>query len=444
MLVKLEVQNFRSIHQRKIFHMVSRNYKRFQEHIHNVNEDLGILKTTGIYGANGSGKTNLLKALCLVKKMTEDSDYLISAQGDRLFSPFILNEESKESNTTISVDFLADDQLYNYNLVINKSQKRIVSEVLTKLDDITDLIVFSYHTSIDRSIEIDFPSFSDHIVILQTHLKRYPLTTLLSTTFANDKDLLVAQNWFINQIEFSFPEYSEYDIVYTLTLNDKYLQMANQLIRFSKLGIREIKVVEVNKEVLLNRETQDMVMNKLKRENFYAWKDSNHEFHTAVKTNDGFKLLKLITIHKNNNAEPVRMSIMQESRGTLLFIQNLLPAIILSQAEGINYFIDEINRSLHPILIREVLSQYYQNISEDSEGQIIFTTHEDFIMDEKIMRQDEIWFVEKNEDGETDIFPLSDFSNVRFDLNLKKNYLNGKFGGVPFKKEPDKLNLHAI
>ena len=115
-----------------------------------------------------------------------------------------------------------------------------------------------------------------------------------------------------------------------------------------------------------------------------------------------------------------------------------------SYGEGVNYFIDDINTSLHPNLIKEIISQYLNLNLESAKGQLFFNSHEDLMMDENIVRQDEIWLVEKNKTGETEIFPLSDYSNIRFDLNLRKNYINGNFGGVPFNSKPEEIEFKKI
>ena len=181
----------------------------------------------------------------------------------------------------------------------------------------------------------------------------------------------------------------------------------------------------------------------LEKKLFHSFKDSNENECTAVKdqTDGAIYILKLNAIHLDQDGNEVEFDLDQESRGTVVLL-NLLPALILSYGEGVNYFIDEINRSLHPILIREILAQYLHNDIEKAKGQLFFNSHEDFMIDETIIRQDEIWLMEKGKNGESDLFPLSDYKNVRYDLNLRKNYLDGKFGGVPFTKEPGKLSLN--
>ncbi|MEE9373954.1 MAG: AAA family ATPase [Saprospiraceae bacterium] len=119
----------------------------------------------------------------------------------------------------------------------------------------------------------------------------------------------------------------------------------------------------------------------LKDESYYSFRDSEDAYCTAIIENENVQILKLEAVHKDIKNNNVLFNLQQESRGTLVLL-HLIPALILSYSEGINYFVDEINRSLHPILIRELLEQYLEHNIEKAKGQIIFNSHKDFMMDE--------------------------------------------------------------
>jgi uncharacterized protein len=117
----------------------------------------------------------------------------------------------------------------------------------------------------------------------------------------------------------------------------------------------------------------------------------------------------------------------EQSDGTQRML-DLIPTVnLIEQGEEV-VFIDEIDRSLHPKMVKEFLTFL---MSRKTKGQLIFTTHESHLLDLDIFRQDEIWFTEKNDVGATQMYPLSDFK-PRYDLDIQKGYLAGRFGAIPF------------
>ena len=100
------------------------------------------------------------------------------------------------------------------------------------------------------------------------------------------------------------------------------------------------------------------------------------------------------------------------------------------------YIVDELERSLHPILAKQLLKLYSENSKSNS--QLIFTTHESHLLDDELLRRDEIWFTEKKADGSSEFYPLSNF-NPRGDKVLERGYLQGRYGGIPFLGDFSKL-----
>jgi len=449
MLIKFELENFRSFNNRKIFHSVQRNYKRFPEHIHKINENLGLLKVTGVYGGNASGKTNLFKGLYFVKKLIEDSSFLTTMKCSKLFYPFRLNSDSEKKSSKFQVDFINNDIIYIYRIDVLHSSKSIVFESLNILDDEDEEHeIFTRTQSSEGKTTISYKLSENEtqtLSFLNDFYTKNSDSAVLSTDFLNDPNILNAKSWFIDKVQFLFPVYQFMDIAFILSLKPHYLELANRIIKFSRTGVDKLKIDKIPINLYLGSENNaliDHIARILEKKEYHSFKDSNENECTAIKDkSDGaIYILKLFAMHLDDYGNEVPFDLDQESRGTVVLL-NLLPALILTYGEGVNYFIDEINRSLHPILIREILAQYLQNDIEKAKGQLFFNSHEDFMIDETIIRQDEIWLMEKSKNGESDIFPLSDFKNVRHDLNLRKNYLDGKFGGVPFESEPKKLSL---
>ena len=153
---------------------------------------------------------------------------------------------------------------------------------------------------------------------------------------------------------------------------------------------------------------------------------------------EGTKLL-LRTIraeHKAADGSPVPLPFQEESDGTQR-LTHLLPALFQLQNQQRVYVIDEIDRSLHPLLSRKFI-EFFLHACKGHGSQILVTTHESNLMDLDLLRRDELWFTEKDAQGASSIYSLSDYK-VRTDLKIDKGYLHGRFGAIPFLGNLDRL-----
>ena len=139
-------------------------------------------------------------------------------------------------------------------------------------------------------------------------------------------------------------------------------------------------------------------------------------------------LKTLVAIHTDNNGDITEMPITRESDGTRRIIE-YMPLLYAITRQNAVYIVDEIERSIHPILIKEIIRKL--SYGDGAKGQLIFTTHESALLDQDIFRPDEIWFAQKDTDQATQLYPLSDF-NIHKTANIENGYLNGRYGGIPF------------
>lgn len=444
MLISFEVENFRSFNKRQVFHTVQRNFKRFPNHVYSYNDDLKLLKVTGIYGGNASGKTNLFCALYFVKMMVQEIDFINSLQGRKLFSPYRFDRDSEFKDSSFVVDFISNKTIYSYSLRINFKMRIITYEMLSKFDSNLkkEELIFERTTNEKRETKLNIPSLTSNVDLLESFSRIVPQQmTILNYNIFSINHLSDAREWFVDKVRFQFPTFDSSELTYILHLKKENLTLANRIMAISKTGIDHFTIEKIPIEQYLGAEKKDeieRITSILHEKKFHTFADSAGVFCTAIiDEKNRIIVLKLKTVHKDKNGNEIYFDLDQESRGSVA-LTHLLPAFIQSYGEGVNYFIDEIGASLHPILIKEILYQYLSFNINNAKGQIIYNTHEDFIMDATLIRQDEIWLVDMPE-NETIIFPLSDIPNVRFDLDLRRNYLNGRFGGVPYDKKPDNL-----
>ena len=155
----------------------------------------------------------------------------------------------------------------------------------------------------------------------------------------------------------------------------------------------------------------------------------------SIDGNGEYVIKKPVTYHQNAMRKNISFEIVEESDGTRRLL-DIIPAIDV-YLKGATVIIDEVNESLHPSLLKTIMAKIMSSSPADG-GQFIVTTHESNLLDYDLFRQDEIWFVEKN-NGSTEIYPLTDFK-PRTDLQLEKGYLMGRFGAIPFLANLKDLN----
>lgn len=148
-------------------------------------------------------------------------------------------------------------------------------------------------------------------------------------------------------------------------------------------------------------------------------------------------LIRLETQHYGHDGSAVSFDFAQESAGTQR-LTHLLPILVdLLSSEKV-YIIDELDRSLHPLLPKLFLEAYLKGIANQHRSQLIFTTHDTHLLDLNLLRKDEIWFFEKNEQGASHLYSLVNLK-MSSGLNIQKGYLQGRFGGIPFIGDLEQL-----
>ena len=141
---------------------------------------------------------------------------------------------------------------------------------------------------------------------------------------------------------------------------------------------------------------------------------------------------KLVSFHPKSDGTEAKFEIHQESDGSQRVI-DLLPAFLdlSAQTPSKVYVIDEIDRSLHPLLIWQLLERYLTNCSTETRNQLLLTTHNVMLMDQQLLRRDEMWVAERDNSGASSLFSFSEYKDVRYDKDLRKSYLQGRLGGIP-------------
>ena len=402
---------------------------------------------SAIYGANGAGKSNLIKALTLMDLIVTDGnvEFLSNQQTDLAF------RFSNEKNNPISlaIEFYKNEKIYYYT--ISFVSGIITNEELYQSLENNDVRIFSREI-IDGKQKITFAEgFSENasnatfLEVFQDRILRPEevLLSFLASKYPNEfHDATSAHEWFIQNLMTVFPGGRPGISAHLFDSNPQMLDLLNTLLPQMRTGVSKMKiwkgVVDENSHTLSD-EWRKLI--PILKENPGKAYPMYHTFDDRVTASavyeDGKVIMKTLEpIHKLEDGSEVAMPIYSESDGTLRLIDYIAFIYSIIHEDRI-YIIDEIERSLHPILIKEIINKI-SSINE-AKGQLIFTTHESCLLDQKILRSDEIWFAEKDGGQSTHLYPLSDF-NIHSTANIENGYLNGRYGGIPFLSNLRDLN----
>lgn len=405
------------------------------------------LRMSAIYGANGAGKSNLIKALSLLDLIVSEgtTEFLSNQQQDLNF------RFSGKTNEPISlaVEYCKDDIVYYYTISFLGST--IINEELYLSLENRDQIIFTRTTENGKQSIIFKDGYTDNasnatfLNVLQEKILRpdMVLLTFLAKNYPEEIDeVRHAYKWFIDNLMTVFPGGRPGIAAHLFDTNPNMLDMLNTLLPQMRTGVSKLTVwkgvVDENSHTLSD-EWKKLI--PILKENPGKAYPMYHTFDdrvtaSAVYEDDKIVMKTLQPIHKLEDGTEVTMPIYNESDGTLRLI-DYIPFIYSVIHEDKIYVIDEIERSLHPILIKEIITKI-SSINE-AKGQLIFTTHESCLLDQKILRSDEIWFAEKDGGQATHLYPLSDF-NIHSTANIENGYLNGRYGGIPFLANLQDLN----
>lgn len=434
MLINFSFSNWRSFRDEATLSMIATREKRHAGHLAHI-PTLGqgktpfrLLPLAAMYGGNASGKSNFVRAL----EFMRDTVIYGSERGERIpIDPWV----GKGSNDVVrfSIQFLINDTAYTYEFVV--SAHRVLKEslgIITKTGQEKPLFSrneegrFAFFRALSKDLGYfkaqaravpDEQLFLCHI----NHLKEK--TEILESVW----------KWFEEGLFIIFPN-SKFAWEDFLFGESNYLRDAmNQAYKELDTGIAELKGEPVPveqhpmRDVLekkLQRITGDIAVLGLKPPGMLF-----RGLDVPCKRIDGrWHVMERKTLHQDSEGGKILFDFDQESDGSRRLF-DLLPALLSNMPA--TYVIDEIDRSLHPLLTRRLLEIFLSRRTPESRSQVILTTHDATLLDQDLLRRDEVWVAERDADGASTLFSFSDFKEVRSDKDIRKSYLQGRMGGVP-------------
>jgi len=392
-----------------------------------------VLRLSAIYGANGAGKSNLIECIQLLKGMVESEGLSHFSFSE---SPaFRFDEECLASPSGMAIEFFSNGNVFYYHIEFN-TQKVIVEELFLSKKT-KDIKLFARD---DKGISINADymvnASSEQFLDALNRLVRPDMFLLSFLGKYYPKEMPLASSafsWFTQSLEIFRPDSIAGFVPHLLDMNPDFEKLVNETIPQMKTGISKLAVkkeVVSEDEIKGSPELQQIAKRAKTQPSIPLSKiDSQNGGTINYVFEDNLLYMKtLVSIHQKIDGTEVEMTIGSESDGTRRLIE-YMPLFYAVTRQGGVYIVDEIERSMHPILIKDIIQKLSE--SNTAKGQLVFTTHESGLLDQSIFRPDEIWFAQKDSEQATQLYPLSDY-NIHKTANIENGYLNGRYGGIPF------------
>ena len=420
MLIEFSVTNYRSFLTSQTLSLVANTSTELQDQNSFATpvKDLRLLRSAVIYGPNAAGKSNLVQALGEMQDFVRSSAK--DSQADEeipLFTPFLLSSKSRQAPSEFEVLFIQNNIRYQYGFAVNST--RVMHEWLLAYPEgrVQRWFEREYDDQADKEQWYFGPKFTGRKKIWQEATRSNAL--FLSTAIQlNNEQLKPVFNWFnklavIGQEQLIHPGFTIRECE-DKTRKKKILQLLNS----ADLSIADITLIkreltsdafpdmppEIKEELLKKRGERKLVSTKVDL------------LHTAIDTE-----------------ELIPIPLEEESGGTKKLFAYAAPLLDVLE-NGRILVVDELDNSLHPLMVRYLIGLLHDGENNSRNAQLVFTTHDTSLLDQEVLRRDQIWFVEKNKHNATELYPLTDFSPRKREA-LEKGYLLGRYGALPYIRE---------
>ena len=425
MLVRFRAENFRSLKDEQELSLVASSLKEDRSvvvtapHVPN-----GLLPVAAVYGANASGKSNVLDAMRFACDVVKNSQTKWQSREAIPRRPFLLQKTMWEKPSVFVFDAVVEGVLFEFGFSLNS--KEVVTEWLHAFPKGRPRVLFSRDTQAP-----DRYSFGKHLTGENRRIEKLtrPNSLFLSAAAQNNHPLLTPLfSWFSGCI--SFYDLNNHPMSKTKTIelikNKKWKKTILDFLKYADIGIVDVDVILRNmsevEKVIIGGIT-DGISGKFED-------DYGAEFAAS-----GIQEIQLF--HEVSGYPGIPIQFSDESQGTSNFLALLGPVLSALEA-GHALVVDELESSIHPELARRIVGLFNSKKTNPKGAQLVFSTHNTNLLGGDLIRRDQIWFTEKDGQGATHLYPLTDF-HPRGTENVERGYLQGRYGAIPFLGDFDRL-----
>jgi uncharacterized protein len=446
MLLNFTIENWMSYRDEATLNMVSSLERQHMETLAKVPgfRSKKALPVAAVYGGNASGKTGLFQALATLRHVVLADP---GVGGMVPVEPFLLEGGSTLKPTVFDITFLAGQTVYRY--VVEATVDRVMYESLERMTQRGSVDLFEREATDAGKpdcykLNDTFFAESDHVGYAGKSTRSNRLF-LGSAVSQNVVELREAYDWFAETLEMVGVESQAWSFATCATKKEGFLAYASDVLARLDTGIVGLTTEEVSADIL----PQDVELRKAISElnegsvmtlvSERAAGDYGFELVTVRKDGARTVVERLRTVHLGPDGEEHTFSLSRESSGTQR-LMGLLPMLFdlvnpdRSSAAKV-YVVDELDRCLHTMLTKWLIQDFAAGCGESTRKQLMFTTHDLLLMDQSLMRRDEMYISQRGADGCSELVGLAEFDGIRFDKDLIRSYLDGRFGGIPMLGE---------
>ncbi len=409
MLIEFSIGNYRSFKDKVTFSMVAANIITKEKELDDnnifaVDDDLKLLKSAAVYGANASGKSNLAKALSFMKWFMINSSKETQSTEKIGVEPFELSTETEAQPSFFEIVFLLDGTKYRYGFEAN--QKRVIAEWLFYVPKTREARLF------ERVYDVN----SRNIKRLSKIFKAegiYPKTrsNALFLSVAAQFNVEIAErilDWLTKKVNIVSGLEDRDHLSYTISSLGKKNDNKSEIIQLIKkldLGIKQIRIKEA--EII-----------PVEKSSYHFKTDDSIRTGHEKFGNKGNISIKFFDLEN------------QESEGIKKII-SIAGLLVDTLKYGKVLIFDEFDARLHPLIGKAIVELFNSKKTNSNNAQLIFMTHDTNLLSHKIFRRDQIWFTEKNKYGATDLYSLVEYK-ILSDASFESDYIKGRYGAIPF------------
>ncbi len=405
MLIEFSVGNYRSFKDVVTLNMVAAdeaadNDELDKNNVFKVNQNFSLLKSAAIYGANASGKSNLILALYFMQSFVINSSKLqITDKID--LEKFRLSSETEDKPSFFKIVFYLDNKTYEYSFEV--TQERVISEGLSCTPKTRKTNIFSrekdkikYSKSLMKGKDVKDLTKKNTLFLSIAAQFNDPLAGKILLWFSRLKIISGSQLENLRQLSIDY-----------LSREQNLKNEIVSLIKKLDLSIKDMSI-EVGRKPLDNfhKDIPDTVYNSI---------ETYHEKYDL----EG-KVIGLESFQLNKH----------ESRGTQKLFALLAPILSVLKASEV-LIIDELDSLLHPLMAIAIIGLFNSQQTNPKNAQLIFATHDVNLLSNQLFRRDQIWFTEKNRQEATDLYSLVEF-DIDNNASFEQDYIQGRYGAIPF------------
>jgi uncharacterized protein len=427
MLVNFSVQNWMSFRDPTTFTMVASKEQQHGERLTRLQKyRMRLLPSAVLYGGNASGKTNFFKAINFAKQFVVRG---AAPEAAIPIEPFGLSGDTKKDAVRFSFEILIQETIFELSFAVNHD--KVIDERLVKITSTSEKVLYQrisgdddphLHSSIEsQRLKFAFEGTRDNQLFLTNSVsQKLEVFRPVYDWFAVTLVMVAPDTRFDSFEQFIQTESPLYETMNAILpkLDTGICHLGGEDIPFDSIRLPEPLKQKIREDVREGKAVRIVTENDEK---------------IIVSREEGeLKAKKLYTYHLDSSGKQVPFEMRQESDGSKRII-DLLPSFLdLAQTLVPKvYIVDEIDRSLHSLLTQQLVEVFLSSCNSETRKQLLFTTHDLMLMNQKFFRRDEMWITERKQDGSSQLISFSEYEDIRNDKDILKSYLQGRMGGIP-------------